>query len=99
MTSEHYRQILNNSYKEQDLTQEDFDNTLMYFAMLITKEQKPKYDFKKFDEVQYCKYSRPSEGEYILTSAIYDGKKLTDNELEDVMDDSELNYELYTFKD
>lgn len=39
MTSENYRQILNIAYQHNDLTMEDFDNTLMHFAMLYHKEQ------------------------------------------------------------
>ena len=39
MKSEDYRQILNNEFKYKEITQEDFDNTLMHFAMLYHKEQ------------------------------------------------------------
>ena len=39
MTSENYRQVLNNEYITGELTKEDFDNTLMHFAMLYHKEQ------------------------------------------------------------
>jgi len=39
MTSENYRQILNYEFKNKELTQIDFDNTLMHFAMLYHKEQ------------------------------------------------------------
>jgi hypothetical protein len=33
--SERYRQILNSIYKTQELTKDDFNNTLMHFAELI----------------------------------------------------------------
>jgi len=39
MNSENYRLVLNNAYKNRELTPEDFDNTLMHFAMLFSKEQ------------------------------------------------------------
>lgn len=39
MTSENYRQLLNKEYEDQEMTKEDFDNTLMHFAMLYHKEQ------------------------------------------------------------
>ena len=39
MTSENYRIVLNNEYKNNELSQEEFDNTLMNFAMLFHKEQ------------------------------------------------------------
>lgn len=39
MDSENYRQILNNEYNLQKLTQEDFNNTLMHFAKLYCKEK------------------------------------------------------------
>jgi hypothetical protein len=39
MKSENYRTVLNNAYKNRELTPEDFDNTLMHFAMLFNKEQ------------------------------------------------------------
>jgi hypothetical protein len=38
-TSEDYRRILNLEYKNKELSKEDFDNTLMHFAMLFHKEQ------------------------------------------------------------
>ncbi len=39
MTSENYRQLLNNEFDTKEMTKEDFDNTLMHFAMLYHKEQ------------------------------------------------------------
>lgn len=39
MTSENYRQLLNNEFNNKELTKEEFDNTLMHFAMLYHKEQ------------------------------------------------------------
>jgi hypothetical protein len=39
MTSENYRQLLNNEFEAKEMTKEDFDNTLMHFAMLYSKEQ------------------------------------------------------------
>ena len=42
MTSENYRQLLNNAYSEsspENMTDEEFDDTLMHFAMLFSKEQ------------------------------------------------------------
>lgn len=39
MNSENYRMVLNNAYKNGELTPADFDNTLMHFAMLFNKEQ------------------------------------------------------------
>ena len=39
MTSENYRRILKAEYHFQELTIEDFDNTLMHFAELYHKEQ------------------------------------------------------------
>jgi len=39
MTSENYRQLLNNEFEAKEMTKEDFDNTLMHFAMLYHKEQ------------------------------------------------------------
>tara|TARA_R110000803_G_scaffold192862_1_gene255743 strand:+ start:220 stop:354 length:135 start_codon:yes stop_codon:yes gene_type:complete len=38
MNSEDYRQILNNEFKSKEMTQEDFDNTLMHFAKLVREE-------------------------------------------------------------
>ena len=32
--SENYRELLNNEYKNQELSDDDFDNTLMHFAKL-----------------------------------------------------------------
>lgn len=39
MTSENYRQILNNEFDSKEISKEDFNNTLMHFAMLYHKEQ------------------------------------------------------------
>lgn len=39
MTSENYRQLLNAERDSLEMTKEDFDNTLMHFAMLYHKEQ------------------------------------------------------------
>jgi len=39
MTSENYRQLLNNEFEAKEMAKEDFDNTLMHFAMLYHKEQ------------------------------------------------------------
>ncbi len=44
MTSENYRQLLNNEYNVKELNQEEFDDTLMHFAMLYHKEQLALYD-------------------------------------------------------
>lgn len=38
MKSENYRELLNNEYKNQELSQEDFDNTLLEFAKQYYKE-------------------------------------------------------------
>jgi len=34
MNADNYRTVLNNAYRDKELTQEDFDNTLMHFASL-----------------------------------------------------------------
>lgn len=39
MKSENYRQLLNKEYKNKELSEEDFDNTLMHFAELYYKEK------------------------------------------------------------
>jgi len=39
MKSENYRTLLNNEYKNQELSADDFDNTLMHFAKLYHAEQ------------------------------------------------------------
>lgn len=39
MNAEQYRQLLNNDRKSQEMTEEDFDNTLMHFAELYHKEK------------------------------------------------------------
>jgi len=39
MSSENYRKLLNNEYKNQELSTDDFDNTLMHFAKLYHTEQ------------------------------------------------------------
>ena len=39
MTSKNYRQLLNNEFESKEMTKEDFDNTLMYFATLYHAEQ------------------------------------------------------------
>ena len=39
MTSENYRQLLNAERDSLEMTKEDYDNTLMHFAMLYHKEQ------------------------------------------------------------
>lgn len=44
MTSENYRQLLNNEYNVKELNQEEFDDTLMHFAMLYYKEQLALYN-------------------------------------------------------
>lgn len=44
MTSENYRQLLNNEFEAKEMTKEDFDNTLMHFAMLYHTEQLKLYD-------------------------------------------------------
>lgn len=44
MTSENYRRLLNNEYNVKELTQEEFDDTLMHFAMLYHKEQLKLYN-------------------------------------------------------
>ena len=44
MKSENYRILLTNSYRMQDLTVDEFDSTLMHFAMLFCKEQLTKED-------------------------------------------------------
>jgi hypothetical protein len=44
MTSENYRQLLNAERDNLEMTNEDFDNTLMHFAMLYHKEQLKLYD-------------------------------------------------------
>ena len=40
MSSENYRQVLNNEFKSKEMSSDDFDNTLMQFAMLYHEEQK-----------------------------------------------------------
>lgn len=44
MTSENYRQLLNNEYNVKELNQEEFEDTLIHFAMLYHKEQLVLYD-------------------------------------------------------
>jgi len=39
MKSENYRTLLNNEYKNQELSADDFDNTLIHFAKLYHAEQ------------------------------------------------------------
>jgi len=39
MTSENYRTLLNNEYKNQELSADDFDSTLIHFAKLYHAEQ------------------------------------------------------------
>lgn len=39
MKSKNYREILNHEYKVRELTEDEFDNTLMHFAILYHKEQ------------------------------------------------------------
>ena len=39
MKSENYRQLLNADRDSLEMTKEDFDNTLMHFAMLYHQEQ------------------------------------------------------------
>jgi hypothetical protein len=39
MKSENYRTLLNNEYKNQELSADDFDSTLIYFAKLYHAEQ------------------------------------------------------------
>lgn len=39
MTSENYRQILNNEFLSKEMSKEDFDNTLMEFARVHHQEQ------------------------------------------------------------
>lgn len=38
MKSDNYRRLLNNEYQNQELSNEDFDNTLMEFAKQYYKE-------------------------------------------------------------
>ena len=52
MTSENYRQLLNNEFKAKEMTKEDFDNTLMHFAMLYHKEQLKLYGVVKSLPIQ-----------------------------------------------
>ena len=39
MKAENYKSILINAYKNQELTIEDFENTLEYYTKLILKEK------------------------------------------------------------
>ena len=39
MTSENYRQLLNNEFDAKEMTKADFDDTLMHFAKLYHTEQ------------------------------------------------------------
>jgi hypothetical protein len=39
MKSENYRTLLNNEYKNQELSADDFDSTLIHFAKLYHAEQ------------------------------------------------------------
>jgi hypothetical protein len=39
MKAENYKSILINAYKNQELTIEDFENTLEHYAKLILKEK------------------------------------------------------------
>lgn len=48
MTSENYRQLLNNEFEAKEMTKEDFDNTLMHFAMLYHTEQLKLYGVTHF---------------------------------------------------
>lgn len=54
MTSENYRQLLNNEYNVKELNQEEFDDTLMHFAMLYHKEQLALYDVSQQCELLSC---------------------------------------------
>lgn len=61
MTSENYRELLNNEYNVKELNQEDFDNTLMHFAMLYHKEQLALYGVSGSADADYwserCKHA------------------------------------------
>lgn len=62
MTSENYRRTLNLEYKNQELTQEDFDNTLMHFAKLYHEEQSKRPDTpfycmdESYHQISRCKF-------------------------------------------
>ena len=60
MSSENYRQLLNNEFKSKEMSSEDFDNTLMHFAMLYHKEQ---VQIKRYDiikEMIDLEYKQPA---------------------------------------
>lgn len=42
MEAKDYRQIINRAYTSQEMTPDDFDNTLMHFAKLYHKEKNKK---------------------------------------------------------
>jgi len=71
MTSENYRQLLIAERDSLEMTNEDFDSTLMHFAMLYHKEQlsishvvdseaelcgKPNCNRQKLDNSPLCSY-------------------------------------------
>ena len=88
MTSENYRQLLNNEFEAKEMTKEDFDNTLMHFAMLYHKEQLKLYnvsgmlpnDFKQLPEKLQCKLVRKH-----THAELVDGEKIVYEE-QDVLD-------------
>jgi len=77
MNSENYRQLLNNEYKVKELNQEDFDNTLMHFAMLYHQEQLKLNDVGSNEVVFKEKYT-PTFEEF-MTNFCKHGITLTNN--------------------
>ena len=61
MSSENYRQVLNNEFKSKEMSSDDFDNTLMQFAMLYHKEQKRKIERDDIiKEMTALEYKQPA---------------------------------------
>lgn len=78
MKSENYRQLLNNEFEAKEMTKEDFDNTLMHFAMLYHKEQLKLYDVSCSTESKPERFTNPkklNKNLEALPIAIYDGEK------------------------
>lgn len=68
MKSEDYKQLLVNEYKNQELTTEEFEDTLMHFAKLYHEERPNKHrdmliSLRKTieDSLVYAEWSHPNE--------------------------------------
>lgn len=75
MKSENYRQLLNNEFEAKEMTKEDFDNTLMHFAMLYHKEQLKLYgvgsSLTSKEEIYYEIYAKRKEKEENLKGWVF----------------------------